>query len=1232
MLKISGGRNNLIMKEGALMRGLVKQDNKIARFIFSISLFVLIFITCTTSYAITSYIATTLKGPKTRSSELYYFAPRISNNGDIICLGRVTGVTNNELFFIDATTQATTQLTHDSLSNIVSHSINSNGDVVWEYYDAAYSYEVYLFDKSASTIKKLPSNSPRNRGPVISDNGNVAWVGKGLLSGTEEIYFYDAATSKTTQLTSNSYTDGYPCINNSGDVVWKGSGLMYYDASTATIRTLTSSVYSTSPKISANGNVAWVDYIGDNTNDRNHEIMYYNASTSTITQLTNNSFPEFHLQMNDNGDAVWSSQHSTNSYQNEIFFYDATTSTVTQITSNSTEEYPPQINNSREIVWYAKVISSSTTSTFPIFLYEASTGITTQLTYNYSDQMPYINDDGKIVWSRDSSRLMLGTRSTAVGNQAPSADAGPDKAADIDAYLIFDGSASTDPDGTIEDYFWRFGDGKGRGTRNISAAHIYSTAGTYTATLYATDDQGATGIDTALVVITDDTPNIPPVADAGPDKEALAEDVLSYNGSGSTDPDGRITRYDWDFGDGTNTSGIIADHTYLSAGTYTVTLTVTDERGVTGTNTAIATIYDATYSSLQISPTNDISITSYQGGFRYGKISQYGYDYRIIIENLFGEGAYSAYYTNGSDWLTPVNHQNITLSGTQQGTISLYLARGVNDLAPGTYTDTLEIIHHNGGDDTTITITVTVLPSTFTVIPDSDTMVSGPAGGPFIPSSTTYTVTNTKATPLDIEVYGGDGWITLSSNTLTCVSGGADYICTGTVPIGGTADVTLGNNGNANTLSSGFYFGELYFSDTDPDITWPIGPTASLHWVSLVAVDISGAPGETTTGDNVAIYPEDGSSPGTSNTTTTITFDGVTTAGTTTVNVLPPAPPAPPLPSGIKLGDPPTYYELTTTVEDFQNVTICFDYTGVSYVDESELKLMHFNATSNSWEDITDFLDTESNIICGYTYSLSYFAIVERDSDYTEAGTDVIVEPVDTNPDATIQTPVTITFENVEEAGTTTVTSEPIFLFPPPDGFMVDSIMSYDVESDVVFTGSVEVCFAYGPGDRNSPDDPAEQFYKLFHYEEATTQWVDITTTRDTPGDTICGLTTSFSPFAVFAETEGLNESAMSGGGQSSEVDAFLRYTSPGAKSISLPVGTTDFDIRVGYGDIIADTFQATLNGVPFAGFDSAVTGGWETVSIPLEPGRNVLVLKVKGKKVSGRLATDTDRLVFIVK
>jgi uncharacterized repeat protein (TIGR01451 family) len=82
--------------------------------------------------------------------------------------------------------------------------------------------------------------------------------------------------------------------------------------------------------------------------------------------------------------------------------------------------------------------------------------------------------------------------------------------------------------------------------------------------------------------------NEPPIADAGPDQTALVNETVTFNGSGSYDPDGTIVSYEWYFGDGnvTTTTEAIITHAYATAGTYTVTLTVTDNEGATGTDAA----------------------------------------------------------------------------------------------------------------------------------------------------------------------------------------------------------------------------------------------------------------------------------------------------------------------------------------------------------------------------------------------------------------------------------------------------------------------------------------------------------------------------------------------------------------------------------------------------------------------------------------------------------------------
>ncbi len=74
----------------------------------------------------------------------------------------------------------------------------------------------------------------------------------------------------------------------------------------------------------------------------------------------------------------------------------------------------------------------------------------------------------------------------------------------------------------------------------------------------------------------------PTAAMAPPDEPAIAGTPVHFSGESSSAPDGSINGYDWSFGDGDDAEGDAPTHTYAAAGTYSVTLTVTDNLGLTG--------------------------------------------------------------------------------------------------------------------------------------------------------------------------------------------------------------------------------------------------------------------------------------------------------------------------------------------------------------------------------------------------------------------------------------------------------------------------------------------------------------------------------------------------------------------------------------------------------------------------------------------------------------------------
>ncbi|NIR50069.1 PKD domain-containing protein [candidate division KSB1 bacterium] len=153
-------------------------------------------------------------------------------------------------------------------------------------------------------------------------------------------------------------------------------------------------------------------------------------------------------------------------------------------------------------------------------------------------------------------------------------------------------------------------------------------AGNFTATLpgglngqyltgTATDAAGNTSEFSQAVEVSGGTGNQPPtaVASANP-TNGIAPLLVNFTGSSSFDPDGVITSFDWDFGDGGTSTEADPTHTYQNPGTYTATLTVTDDDGATDTDQVTITVLPLV--SVNLTPHNPpIVIPSGGGSFSF---------------------------------------------------------------------------------------------------------------------------------------------------------------------------------------------------------------------------------------------------------------------------------------------------------------------------------------------------------------------------------------------------------------------------------------------------------------------------------------------------------------------------------------------------------------------------------------------------------------------------------------
>jgi PKD repeat protein len=187
-------------------------------------------------------------------------------------------------------------------------------------------------------------------------------------------------------------------------------------------------------------------------------------------------------------------------------------------------------------------------------------------------------------------REVVATVAVRVDNRPPVAKLAGPATAPLGTPVRLDASASSDPDGRVVSFAWDLdGDGAPDAGEPATDGHVAftpATPGPRVVRVWVTDERGATAVATLALTVT----NRAPVARITAPATAAVGATVTVDGSGSTDADGTIARYEWDLdGDGTyETQGATAPVTLTGAGARTVRLRVTDAFGATAT--AAATI------------------------------------------------------------------------------------------------------------------------------------------------------------------------------------------------------------------------------------------------------------------------------------------------------------------------------------------------------------------------------------------------------------------------------------------------------------------------------------------------------------------------------------------------------------------------------------------------------------------------------------------------------------------
>jgi PKD repeat protein len=278
-----------------------------------------------------------------------------------------------------------------------------------------------------------------------------------------------------------------------------------------------------------------------------------------------------------------------------------------------------------------------------------------------------------------------GPATVSVSNAAP--DVGEYAGASISRAETYTSSGSfSDPGADTWTATVDYGDGAGPQAlalngKNFNLSHVYGMAGTFTVTVIVTDDDGGTDTQLAQVIV---TLNRPPVANAGGPYSANEGAAVSFDASGSSDPDGDALTFDWTFGDGSVllNGGATPSHTYADNSDFNVTLKVTDAHGLS--TSADVTVHVNNVAPI-VSPFAGATIMRSETYASAGSFGDPGADSWSATVNYSDGGGPQALGLDGKNF--SLNHAYLSA-----GTFTVTVAVSDDDAGVGNNTATVRVL------------------------------------------------------------------------------------------------------------------------------------------------------------------------------------------------------------------------------------------------------------------------------------------------------------------------------------------------------------------------------------------------------------------------------------------------------------------------------------------------------------------------------------------------------------